>query len=170
LNGKLFYLGLGKNKLNVKNIKYVRDIKFNTTKFIKSINYLQKVAYEIDNQLLNYIKNNLVIIKEKIYGQNITKKDIDLLRNQLLEEKNNLDLKNLYDEKLSIFSKLNKLDKELDVCFTYSKYSEFYFVYNVDFRGRIYVFSEHINYQTSTFIRGILKFKKKCKINLQESF
>jgi hypothetical protein len=171
LNGEAFYLPLSKGDVGNTRSAFVRDLKFPKGNFIKAINYLQTIKYELDITYFNYIREYLDFIKINMFGFNYTRLDIDKIKQQYLasNKKDKALLKKL-QETISILSKIEQLDRELKISEEYFKYEHFYFVYNVDFRGRIYVLSDVLNYQTSKLIKGGLRYFIKVNANLNNSF
>lgn len=142
-NGVNFNIPLGKG--NRKNL-YT-----NTGNVIKTINYLQSIPYEIDCMFLDYLNVNLNIIKQNVILLNIDENfDIDVVKIQKQKS---------FDSKKEVF------DRIMNVLNVYKFYKYFYFVYQIDFRGRIYIVSDFLNYQTNKISRSILKYWKKQKIS-----
>lgn len=143
-NGKLFNSPLSNAKKN-------RDLKAPSGKIIDSINYLQTISFEIDCFYLDYLNKNKWVIEDKYIKLDI----ID-------EKSNNVEFARKI-AKLSYDSKKEVWNTTIDLLNFYKVYEKFYFIYQLDFRGRIYVVSDYLNYQTNKICRGILKYHKKFK-------
>jgi len=142
LNNKQFKIPLGKSKKN--NI-----LKFNTGHFIESINYLQNTAYELDTYMFDYVSN---LSKETINKIILLEKELFL----------NVDDDNLSSQEIqSIKSKYDSWKRVLNVCKAFITLQKLYFTYQVDFRGRIYPWSDFLNYQSNKLSRSLLRFYKK---------
>jgi len=61
---------------------------------------------------------------------------------------------------------MEKFDKTIDVANELCVYESIYFTLQVDFRGRINIISDFLNYQGDNLGRSLLTLKKECKINM----
>jgi DNA-directed RNA polymerase len=66
----------------------------------------------------------------------------------------------------SKYTKLDKFEKTIEIAEEYEKYEKIYFVYYMDFRGRIYVLSDYLNYQGNGLARALINLNKKSQVNL----
>jgi DNA-directed RNA polymerase len=76
---------------------------------------------------------------------------------------------NLENEKNKAIEKLNQLyefDMTLKVARDLANYESFYYMIQVDFRGRIYLVSDYLNYQGSNLAKALIQLKKESKINI----
>ena len=165
-NGKRFFRVLSKDNS-------YSQFEFLNQKALDVINKLQKQELKINKKLLKFISMN----KEKIVKE-LFKFNKDMLHKLLkgLDEKKiqfkkdrNSEWKEYYKEKallISELSKLDKLDNVLKVAQDYSNYEKFYFVYEVDFRGRIYAISDYLNYQGDKLARNLIYFFQESKFDL----
>ncbi len=170
LNGELFKLSLSKRRIFFNDLKFKRDVKFPSTNFLKCINYLQNIEFELDNNMVHYIDKYKNEIIKNLIGNYSSEESFLKIKEEIKKNKLNFELKEEYEKMISLNSKIDQFNRELNSCKEFLQFEKIYFVYNVDFRGRIYVHSDHLNYQSSKFIRSILRFYKKEKINLNESF
>lgn len=146
-NGDLFKIPLGKGNNRI--------LQSNSGKVVNCINFLQSVSYEIDCMCLEYIIKNKDIIK-----------DTNILLN--IDEINDSDILKIKKQK-SFNTKIEVFDKTLEILDLYKISKYFYFIYQVDFRGRIYVVSDYLNYQTNKIVRSILRYNNKQLINKKDN-
>ena len=142
-NGINFNIPLGKGNQRI--------LKSNTGKVIDCVNYLQSISYEIDCMLFDYITYN----KDKIKQNNILLNINEVLDNDFIKSQ----------KEKSFNSKLMVFDATLGVLNMFKDINCFYFIYQIDFRGRIYVVSDYLNYQTNKLVRAIIRYNKKQLIN-----
>jgi DNA-dependent RNA polymerase len=169
LNNIKFFLPLSKGVYH-EEFKYVRDVKYPKGNFIRALNFCQKIPYEVNVTQLNYIEKILDKIFKFYYKEIWTKERIDELVLNFKESKRNFEQREILNQAKSNFSKMQQIRREINVCKEFYKYEKLFFVYNVDFRGRIYVKSDILNYQASKLIRGCLRYYNKVKIDLKNSF
>jgi hypothetical protein len=138
-NGKNFNIPLGKANN--------RNLESNSGKVISCVNYLQSISYEIDSMVLSYLN---------LYKDNIKENNI------LLNIDENMDSDSIkFQKEKSFKTKIEVFDKIIDILNLYQMANRFYFIYQIDFRGRIYVVSDYLNYQTNKIVRSILRYREK---------
>jgi len=145
------------------------SIEYKTNKFFLCINKLQKVSYEIDFVLFSFFLKH----KHEIFSKMICH-DYNDLDNKLLNIKDNLNKKNGNEKELKIeYFRLKSLQGKVElynrvfaIVEEFNIYKCFYFTYQVDFRGRLYVVSDYLNYQGDKLVRSLLRFNKKKKFDL----
>ena len=109
----------------------------NKEKLFKAINYLNSIKFEINKDLLNYLK------KDGEY----------LIKNFNLDNKGNIDP-----------SKTLNTEITLKIASVYSN-TPFYLNTHADWRGRIYTQSHYLSYQGSDLANALLQFNKGQVLN-----
>jgi DNA-directed RNA polymerase len=66
----------------------------------------------------------------------------------------------------SLKSQVFKFIKVIKLATFYESYENFYFTYQVDFRGRIYAVSDFLNYQSDKLSRNLIYFSQESSMNL----
>ena len=162
---------------------------------IDAINYLQQTPVCVNRNLLRFIEDNKQIIYTNLLkGMPDDKEYITKIKNELKECKDDLtatlrnrdklgpkgentEQKTLINAKITaLFNKKDKLTAQfqqlsnfaslIKTAQLYSKYEQFYFTYQVDFRGRIYVVSDILNYQGDKLARSLIYFKQQSKMDI----
>jgi DNA-directed RNA polymerase len=104
------------------------------------------------------------VLKEKLY--NVKKKISSEFKKK---EKDKVLILNLYKERNNLVSKINeieKFDNILSVANEMCQFDSIYFMIQLDFRGRINVVSDYLNYQGDNLSRSLITLKKESKISL----
>lgn len=161
------------------------------SKVFTTINKLQKTSWRINSRVYDVLQyvftNNLIdpktekilprcygsvpsaklYIPEEVIGTldySLEAKYGEKIFNQLIHQyekkKNNLqiDLDAEASRRLNFVLALNVAKKM-------KEYKEFWYVYNVDYRGRVYPHNEFLNPQSKTYIKAMLEFSQGRKLN-----
>jgi hypothetical protein len=170
-NKKLFSFPLCKSN-------FASNLQIKSQRAIESLNYLQDVPYQVNSYLLSYLNYNKVWIKQQLFGDII---DVEVLKEKLYnvkkkissefkkKEKDKVLILNLYKERNNLVSKINeieKFDNILSVANEMCQFDSIYFMIQLDFRGRINVVSDYLNYQGDNLSRSLITLKKESKISL----
>ena len=181
-NSKLFSIPLVKTNMSSK-------IEILSGRALQTINQLQSVKFEINNHLLDYIEYNLNDIKKAIFGDtdNTTQEvlineltgKISKLYHKLNSERVELTaqtkeamqrtllfLENKKNKAIEKQNQLKTFEMTLKVARDLANYESFYYMVQVDFRGRIYLVSDYLNYQGSNLAKALIQLKKESKINM----
>lgn len=75
----------------------------------------------------------------------------------------------LHDEQHSETSRYLALNRTLGEAKRFSQYSQFFFAYQVDFRGRIYPIAANLHPQGSSFVKPLLRFAQGKIINTKDA-
>ena len=137
----------------------------NIKNLLKCINILQSTSWQINEKVLN--------VMEHLYQNE--NGDIAGLPNKndyKLPNKHDFKCDKEYLYKLNYIKKINAeqhslrcdLNLKLNLAKELIKENEIYFPLNIDFRGRIYPISPHINHIGSDVVRGLMLFSKKKKL------
>ncbi len=146
-------------------------------KLLEAINIIQATKWKINSKMLE-----VITLKFKV-EQKRQKKEISVLNRRYKEthqkqknyeeleiESEELDnkIKALKSEKSHLSKKINKIKNEfkiielsLKTAKKYEKYSEIYFVYQIDFRGRLYPVQALLNPQGDDLNKSLLYFSQK---------
>lgn len=71
----------------------------------------------------------------------------------------------MYTAERERVSKSIQLSRVLSMATKYREFKEFYYVYNLDFRGRIYTVSPGLTPQGADFAKGLLEFATPCELD-----
>lgn len=118
------------------NINDGHNLEINYKKIYPIINKLQSIEYTINKDLLNFILKN----KDKIYF---------------------ILLQGLDKESIAYKTKKEQYDIILNLAIYMSNYDKFYFTYEFDYRGRIHIIQEYLNYQGNLLARILIVWKQK---------
>ena len=123
------------------NINEGHELIFNYKRIYPIINKLQSIEYKINKEWLHFVLSN----KEKIF---------DIL------------LKDLEKDSVAYKTKREQFDITLNIASYMSNYEKFYFIYDLDYRGRIYPLQEYLNYQGNLLARSLIQwFNAKEKVD-----
>lgn len=148
-------------KNQYKPLRNNKDIEY----LLKCINILQSSSWKINEKVLN-VMNHLYENENGNIAGLPKKYDIEIPeKSDFIDDKQ-------YQYKLKCIKKLNAeqhslrcdLNLKLNLAKELIKENEIYFPLNIDFRGRIYPISPHINHIGSDIVRGMMLFSKKKKL------
>lgn len=148
--------------------KAIKNVDFSEA--MKSVNAIQQTAWEINTRVHEVIKEvwklNLRIGMPASEPLVIPESPVapDLKKENMTEQEMGLWLRwkriasKTYTAERERFSKCLQLSRVLQMAEKYKEYKEFYYVYNCDFRGRIYCASPGLSPQGADFSKGLLHF------------
>lgn len=130
-----------RHNLVKENINEGHELEFNYKRIYPIINKMQSIEYTINIEWLDFLLEN----KEKIY---------EVLLNDTVKDS------------VAYKTKREQYDIVLNIAIYMSNYEKFYFTYEMDYRGRLYVEQEYLNYQGNLLARSLIQwFKPKQKNN-----
>jgi len=148
--------------------KFVND--HNLDKVTQAVNALQNVQWEINTEMVDVLadswnsnrgiglpKKEPVEIPKFRDSTNPKDMDPDTLK-EFLKWKG--EISQLYTDEISRASKAYEVARVISMARAYSEYDGLWFVYQCDFRGRVYASSAGLNPQGSDFNRAMLRFKE----------
>lgn len=129
----------------------------------QAINHLQKTSWIVNSKVLKVLKlfvdNNLPTHLVPSGSETpLPVKPIDIDTNEDSRWAWRKSASRIYEENIRSRSKYIGLQKKIQVAERYEKEDEFYFVYTLDFRGRIYPVQVHLNPQGDDLSKALLKF------------
>lgn len=134
-----------------------------------AVNKMQKTAWEVNTEVLEIIKfmwnsERPIGLPRKKPLDIPTKFKIDKHPNEMTESEKQefalwkTEVANLHTEERSRAGKTYEAARVIAMAQSYANYEKFWFVYQCDFRGRIYASTSGINPQGSDFNKALLRF------------
>jgi DNA-directed RNA polymerase len=123
-------------------------------KIYNMVNSISSVSYKINTDVLEFI----ILYSEK-FNLFPEPKNLDVILNKIKRT-------TLEKKELESFLSLRRLEMNiLSIAQIYSLVSEFYFPVRIDSRGRLYCYSDYLNYQSIELAKALLNFAEGNKIN-----
>ena len=136
--------------------KHIKDTKEKNKIKLKELNKDIKAKNQVYRELRLVIKTKREILEELEIDKDTIKEKLSIDSNTLYSIKTALQkLKRSRDK---INGKMSIRERILDKAKSYSKYSEIYFVWQIDFRGRVYPIQPLLNPQGEDFAKALLHF------------
>ena len=148
--------------------KFIED--HDMTRVYRAVNTMQKVPWEINTSVLEVMKDvwaskNPVGLPNK-EPVNIPKFKVDTPPKEMDTETFQEFLKwkgevaQMYTDEISRSSKAFEVSRVISMAQSYTQYDKLWFVYQCDFRGRVYASSSGLSPQGADYNRSLLRFRE----------
>lgn len=148
--------------------KFVED--HDLTVAYSAVNAMQQTPWTINTQVLEVLQElwikNIPVGLPKKEPTDIPKFKVDTKPKDMDEEtfkefiKWKGEVSQLYTDEISRASRAYEVSRVIQMASNYSKYDAIWFVYQCDFRGRVYASSSGLNPQGADYNRALLQFKE----------
>ena len=150
---------------------------------LQAINVLQSVKYQINHRIFDVVNGMFdrgIVCDEIIIPSKLEKpKRLEFLEHKNKEEFTDEEKKQFLAWKKSVKHYHEQLKKDtsnyirmmglINVCNMFKDYSEIYFVYKTDFRGRVYPYTTGINPQGSDLQKAVLQFAEAKPVKTEDA-
>lgn len=148
--------------------KFVED--HDLSEVYRAVNAMQQTPWQINTEVLQVLKNlwdkNVPVGLPKKEPVDIPKFRVDTKPKDMDKETFEeflvwkAEVAQLYTDEISRASRAYEVARVVQMATMYSRYDSLWFVYQCDFRGRVYASSSGLNPQGADFNRSLLKFKE----------
>lgn len=138
---------------------------------LDSINALQRQALQVNRVLLDYVKCHKEVIYAHFFPRAAKLATLLAEVQEQLRRSCSSDLGQqsiLLKQRTTLLHEISLLElfeTNLSMATFYSSYENFYYSYEVDFRGRIYALSSALNFQKDDFARSLVHFQASSPLS-----
>lgn len=148
--------------------RFVED--HNLSEVYSAVNAMQKTPWQVNTEVLDVLRT--------LWNKNVPvglpkKEPVDIPKFRVDTKPKDMDketfeeflswkaaVSQLYTDEISRASRAYEVSRVIQMAANYSQYESIWFVYQCDFRGRVYASSSGLNPQGADFNRALLKFKE----------